>query len=845
MTTNFYRRSDLKHCPLNTLNTRKLRGEMTGLINIQSEHCLVSRLNNILVRFAPSSFRVFRVFSGLNSASSLLLILFLASATGALAQKNLDQQGPRPAPASVVQVAADKVTLQFPNTPVSDVLDIYERLIRKPLIRDSQVYRGPNVTLMPPEPVTKEDACSLIESALLINGYLLLPGPDGSIKVVLSDPKVKQNPLHEGITVYSNPDDLPAGDAIVGYFMHLDFLLPDDALALLSTHFQLNPYGKITPVYAPPSLLITENVSVIKQMIALKPMVDVDPALTAAAVKTELIEVKYADATQVASMISSLIFPSGNSAAGKSPAQASKPPQPRPASQSSPAKPSSAPRPAAIPMQAIKPASQNAGRQVLNQGQLLSINAQLIPDARTNKILLICDEASYNYIRKLIADLDQPLELTPPLERSLKYVAAGDVFPVLINMISDNGVVPPPTTTPGTQLPSQLGSGARPGVITGRSAASGASRGGSFTNASSSASSEPPDQLTDPSDDVSPLSTMIGKTRIVADRQANKIIIMGPPESYDRVTAILDKLDRKPPQVYLATIIGQLTLDDEHDVGVDYLLNFSKITSGALSADGLMNSVKDIRLGALSNAVPPMAGLTVFGAITNNIDVLARALESSHRFKIISRPTVYAANNKKAMITSGQEIPVPTEILTSLNSSVTSFNTNIAYRDVVLKLEVVPIINSNKEVTLRIAQINDTVVGQQAINSGTGTTSVPIIGTERLNTTVTIPNRQTVVLGGLISEQTNKINSGIPYLCRIPVLGKAFSSTKNSKTRTELMIFIQPVVVTDESELKAANRSEKARAKVSSDAAEIFPDNPLPVLEPGSGKSTKPIKSQH
>jgi len=767
---------------------------------------------------------------------NLLLTIFLALATSAFAQKSQDLPGPRPAPASVIPAGNDKVSLQFPNTPVSDVLDVYERLIGKPLVRDSQVYRGPNVTLMPPESITKEDACRLIESALLINGYLLLPGPDGSIKVVLSDPKVKQNPLHEGIIVYTDPDQLPVGDAIVGYFMRLDFLLPDDAMALLSTHFQLNPYGKITQIYAPPALLITENVSVIKQMIALKPLIDVDPTLTALPVKTELIEIKYADATQLTAIIMSLIYPTGSSTSGIRPAAtAGRPPTP------------TAPRPAVQPQtprpaqsgasQGGRPTQQIGGRQVPIPGQLLNINAQLIPDSRTNKILLVCDPSNYTYVRKLISDLDQPLELTPPLERTLKYVSAGDVFYVLQNVITDNGVLPPQSLGPGGQLPSQLGSGAHPGA-SGRSSAT---RGGTFTNAGSTSDNAPPDQLTDPNDDVSPLSIMIGKTRIIADRQSNKIIIMGPPESYDKVNTLLDVLDRKPPQVYLATIIGQLTLDDEHDLGIDYLLNFSKVSSGLLSTDGLLNSVKDIRLGTLANAVSPVAGLTVFGSITNNLDILARALESTHRFKILSRPIVYAANNKKAMITSGQEIPVPTEILTSLDSNVTNFRTNIAYRDVVLKLEVVPIINADKEVTLRIAQVNDTVVGQQPINSGTGITTIPIIGTERLNTTVTIPNHQTVVLGGLISEQTNKVENGVPYLSHIPLIGRAFQSTKNTKTRTELIIFIQPIVVTDDAELKSSSRKESSRALISTDAAEVFPENPLPDLQHFDGKTTQPL----
>src|SRR5690606_2388055 len=127
------------------------------------------------------------------------------------------------------------------------------------------------------------------------------------------------------------------------------------------------------------------------------------------------------------------------------------------------------------------------------------------------------------------------------------------------------------------------------------------------------------------------------------------------------------------------------------------------------------------------------------GSVSKNLDILARALESTNRSKILSRPTVYAANNKRAVITSGQQIPVPTNVRQSLDSSTSRFQTNIDYRDVVLKLEVVPLINSEREVTLKIAQVNDTVVGEQIVSEN----AVPIIATERLNTTVTIPNGNT------------------------------------------------------------------------------------------------------
>jgi type II secretory pathway component GspD/PulD (secretin) len=108
---------------------------------------------------------------------------------------------------------------------------------------------------------------------------------------------------------------------------------------------------------------------------------------------------------------------------------------------------------------------------------------------------------------------------------------------------------------------------------------------------------------------------------------------------------------------------------------------------------------------------------------------------------------------------------------------------------------------------------------------------VPIIATERLVTTVTVANRNTVVLGGLITENEEKSTSGIPLLSRLPVVGHAFKTTKTTKARKELLIFIQPVVVEDADQAYAASGSEERRTEIAGDAAATFPDPPIPVFK--------------
>jgi type II secretory pathway component GspD/PulD (secretin) len=163
----------------------------------------------------------------------------------------------------------------------------------------------------------------------------------------------------------------------------------------------------------------------------------------------------------------------------------------------------------------------------------------------------------------------------------------------------------------------------------------------------------------------------------------------------------------------------------------------------------------------------------------------------------MTRPTVFTSNNKKAIIASGSEVPVPVNTLTNANTSGLVTNTaavsaSIEYKKVVTQLEVVPLINSEKEVSLDILQKIDSIVQNGNVNiSGN---EVPTIATRYVRTNVTAPNGSTIILGGLVEDTKQKNYQGFPYLSRIPLIGAAFRATSNGKTRTELIILMCPQV---------------------------------------------------
>src|SRR5258705_4937784 len=153
-------------------------------------------------------------------------------------------------------------------------------------------------------------------------------------------------------------------------------------------------------------------------------------------------------------------------------------------------------------------------------------------------------------------------------------------------------------------------------------------------------------------------------------------------------------------------------------------------------------------------------GTNVYLAAGDAFASIVHLLESTGRFKVISRPTVFTSNNKKAIIASGTEIPVPVNTLTNAGvvGTVASVSSSIAYKKVALQLEVVPLTNSEKEVSLDILQKLDSLVPNGNVDiSGN---SVPTIDTKYIRTSVSAPSGSTIVLDGLIEDQKKKQYTG-------------------------------------------------------------------------------------
>ena len=744
--------------------------------------------------------------------------------------------------------------MQFVNNPVSDILAIYERLTGFTLIKDTNILDGATISLVTPKPVPKAEAIKLIEASLITNGYAIITEPGGKSAKILParNQSAQAVQFSHGVRFYTSPQDIPTGESIITYFMKLENVAPEDAAEMFSGHVGLGAYGRITPVVTPPGVLITETATVVKQLISIRDTIDVGD--TGSSLVTKFIPIQYADAATIAQIITATLTAQAQEKETKgvntirgNVGTDGRGDRDRDRGNDNNNRPS-------------PPVVVNG---VLQQGgsQMPQPSAQVVADTRLNQLLVVASPADYTYIASLIAEFDKPVDVDEPYERQLKYAAALDVLSAVVDLLQDPtaGTVQLPGGGTIQQQRQQALASNSSQLLGGRTTTN--SRGGQVGSTAASAASDTAtsttttstgsraDVISGPTVDNAPVSVLVGKTRVIADPMANAIIVIGPKESIDKATILLDRLDRRPSQVYLATVIGQLTLTDGMKSGVDYLSGLSKPGDNNFSANGITGRqdflggtngvgrmVNDLRTNATTTPFGPAAGLGLYGAIGDSLEVFVTALETRKNFKVLSRPSVFALNNRKAVITSGQKIPYPQTTTTFAgnagnNGSITS---TAEYLDVVLKLEVVPLINPDGEVNLTISQINDTIIGERTIAPNT----VPVIGTEQLVTSVNVPDRNTIVLGGLISESKTKDTQGLPFLGRIPGLGKLFRTDTDNTERKELVIFIQPQVVGDDNSLRNVSRREDLRSQVGAEAAKKFPEQ-VPATAPAESLPEK------
>lgn len=298
--------------------------------------------------------------------------------------------------------------------------------------------------------------------------------------------------------------------------------------------------------------------------------------------------------------------------------------------------------------------------------------------------------------------------------------------------------------------------------------------------------------------------------RVMADEVNNALVIYGTPAEYEAIESAMKRLDVPPTQVLIEASIVEVTLTDELQYGLQWVFSDKQrggysgggaFTSGGVSAGNLNN------LG--SNNVSNLFGATAGGftySLSNALGVRAvlNMLAEQSLIKVISSPSLMVLDNHTARITVGDQTPV------RVGESVTStgvVTNNIQYKDTGVSLQVTPSVNASDMVSMRINQAVTDVGPEDVV------TNQRSFLQRQFESRVAVRSGETIVLGGLIRDNSTSSHNGLPGLKDVPVFGSLFGGKSRNSTRTELLVMITPRVARTPMDISAVGEELRDRLK--------------------------------
>ncbi|MES2946836.1 MAG: type II secretion system secretin GspD [Pseudomonadota bacterium] len=452
-----------------------------------------------------------------------------------------------------------------------------------------------------------------------------------------------------------------------------------------------------------------------------------------------------------------------------------------------------------------------------------SFKTTLVAEPRSNSLILrAANPARLALVRTLVEKLDQASSSDQTASSGGKNSAMGNIYVVYLK------------NADATKLAATL----RAAISAG---SSGASSGGGGSTSSPSA--------------ASPLSTSGGAAssvtsaaasgslsvnqpstggQIQADPATNSLIITAPEPQYRQIRAVIDRLDSRRAQVYIESLIAEVNTDKAAEFGVQFQSLLGKRAAFGSNFQIAGTNIITLATGASSGTSVPSSGFN-FGAVSSDgvLGFLARFLETSGDGNILSTPNLLTLDNEEARIVIGQNVPFVTGSYTNTGStgSVNPFQT-VERKDVGLTLRVKPQISEDGSVKMQIFQEISSVQASTARDANGPTTNK-----RSIESNVVVADGSIVVLGGLLQDEYSGNQEKVPVLGDVPVFGNLFKAETRSRKKTNLMVFLRPVVVrdtlaTDNLSLDRYEMLRGAQKEAQPLPSSVVPVNSAPVLPP-------------
>ncbi|MGB5148276.1 MAG: type II secretion system secretin GspD [Porticoccaceae bacterium] len=277
--------------------------------------------------------------------------------------------------------------------------------------------------------------------------------------------------------------------------------------------------------------------------------------------------------------------------------------------------------------------------------------------------------------------------------------------------------------------------------------------------------------------------------RIVADEFNNALLIYAPRREYEKVHSALQQLDVPPTQILIEASILEVTLTDEFSFGLQWA--FQGDVNGGRTGSGIFNPNASGGIG------PQQPGFSyTIANRAGQVQAVLNTLAKKNLVNVISSPSLMVLDNHNAQIQVGDQQPVQSSTVVTDGGNTTS---SIQYKDTGVMLDVLPSVNAGGLVTMDINQ-DVTDVGQ--VDAATGQRAFL---QRAITSRVAVRSGETVVLGGLIRDNTSRGKTGLPWLQDIPVLGALFRTTSRTNNRTELVVLITPRALQNDEQLRAVS----------------------------------------
>ena len=651
-----------------------------------------------------------------------------------------------PALAAPAQPPARKVTtgqinLNFKDAEVDSVIGAFGHLLNKSFVIDPRV-RG-KISLETPRPVNRAQAFALLKTVLRQQGFAIVDLGDLYKVVPEADAKLQSGPVEIGAASARD------GDEVITQVFQLNHESANNMIPVLRP--LVSPNNTITAFPGNNTLIITDYAANLKRLS--KVIATLDSPRPAAEV--QVVVIKNSIASDIAVAVSKLMD-EGNRGGGGGPGAGSDPSQ----------------------------------------------RVVVMADPRTNSVLIRSANASkLTLARSLVEQLDRPANADQANMRVvyLKNAEATKLVEVLQAVLSgeSNGNGGSSGFGSSNRNSSSRSSGGFFGDNS--SSSSGLSSAFGDSDSSSGGLGSQTGQLNRDRGNQGPTSIKAGGAVIAADPSTNSLIITAPEPVYRNIRGVIDQLDSRRAQVYIESLIVEVSANTVAEMGIQW--QFMSGRNGGNNVIGGTNfGANGQNILSVSQNPAALAGsnginigvvrgnVSLFGQQFVNLGLLARALETEGGGNIRATPNLLTLDNEEARIVIGQNVPFVTGSYTNTNNNLSSPFQTVERKDVGTMLRVRPQVSEGGTVKMEIAQEISAVVSDN-LPSG-------IITSRRaIESNVLVDDGQIVVLGGLIQDDVEGQVNKVPLLGDIPFLGRLFRYDSRTRKKTNLLVFLRPVVL--------------------------------------------------